>query len=100
MEANDINSKNIYTYDVDKSELKVIKYDLVISLVSWGYHYPIETYINYLKESSDKKTIFIFDVADEYISIQDVKKYFNKIDIIDKYLKKHNQIRLACSEII
>ena len=23
-----------------------------------------------------------------------------KIDIIDKYLKKHNQIRLACSEII
>ena len=100
LEANDISLKNIYTYDADKNELKVIKYDLVISLVSWGYHYPIETYIKYLKESSNEKTVFIFDIADEYVSIEDVKKYFNKIDIVDEYLKKHNQIRLVCSEII
>ena len=100
LEANDINLKNIYTYDADKNELKAIKYDLVISLVSWGYHYPIETYIKYLKESSNEKTVFIFDIADEYVSIEDVKKYFNKIHIVDEYLKKHNQIRLVCSEII
>ena len=100
LKANNLIEENIYTYDVEKHELKKIKYDLVISLVSWGYHYPLENYINYLKENSDEKTIFIFDIAEEFISINHVKKYFHEIKIVNKYLKKHRQIRLACKKII
>ena len=99
LEANNIKKDKINIYDVDKDELIDLKYDLVISLVSWGYHYPLETYIDYLKKNATNKTIFIFDIAVEYISIEDVKKYFNKIEIINRYQKKHQQIRLFCSEI-
>lgn len=100
LKKNKIFKNNIYTYDIDRDKLKVIKYDLVISLVSWGYHYPLDTYLKYLRKSSYDRTIFIFDIANEYISIKDVEKYFNNIEIVKEYLKKHKQTRLACSELI
>ena len=85
LKKNSINENSISTYDIDKDRLKEIKYDLVISLISWGYHYPLEVYINYLRENSNEETIYIFDIAEEYVSTEDVNKYFNKINIIKKY---------------
>ena len=100
LKKNNINQNSISIYDADKDKLKKIKYDLVISLISWGYHYPLEVYIDYIKESSSEETIYIFDIAEEYISTKDVNKYFKKINIIKKYSKKQKQTRLMCSEII
>ena len=100
LKKNSINENSISTYDIDKDRLKEIKYDLVISLISWGYHYPLEVYINYLRENSNEETIYIFDIAEEYVSTEDVNKYFNKINIIKKYSKKQTQARLMCTGII
>ena len=100
LQENNVIESNINTYDVDKNELKKIKYDLVISLLSWGYHYPLDTYIDYLKENSNNETIFIFDIAEEYVSAKDGNRYFKKIKFIKKYSKKQKQIRLMCTKII
>jgi len=98
--ANKVDEKNICIYDIDKDKLSEINYDLVISLVSWCYHYPLETYLSYLRQSTHNKTIFIIDIAEEFISIDYIKNYFNKIEVIKKYSKKHRQTRLACEKII
>ena len=90
LEANNIKKDKINIYDVDKDELIDLKYDLVISLVSWGYHYPLETYIDYLKKNATNKTIFIFDIAAEYISIEDVKKYSGQTLTLSYWAKGSN----------
>lgn len=39
-----------------------IKFDLITSYLSCGYHYPISTYKNLIKKHSDKNTILVFDI--------------------------------------
>ena len=75
-------------------------YELIISLFSMGYHYPIENYINVIKKCSTKKTKVIFDLSLEYNELNKVKEYFNKVVIIKKDDDvKQNYLRLLCSEI-
>ena len=52
-----------------------------------------EQYLKFLDQIIKKD----FDIAAEYISIEDVIKYFNKLEFINRYQKKHQQIRLFCS---
>lgn len=74
--------------------------DLCISLVSMGYHYPIENYIDLLRKITKSDTIFIFDIAEEYISIKKLKSYFNEIKIINhKSDTKHPRFRVCCKNI-
>ena len=54
----------------------------------------------YLKENSNNETIFIFDIAEEYVSAKDVNRYFKKIKFIKKYSKKQKQTRLICTKLI
>ena len=76
------------------------KYELIISLFSMGYHYPIENYIDIIKKNSTKITKVIFDLSVEYNELNDVKKYFNKVVVIKNDDKvKQNYLRLLCSEI-
>lgn len=94
--SNGIDSEKIFLFDFTNDKLPTKKYDLVISLISMGYHYPIENYLNYLKKNSTKNTVFIFDIADQFISFEDLKSIFEEIVIINKVLKKHSQTRVVC----
>ena len=77
------------------------KYDLVISLFSMGYHYPIDIYLDKLKKCTTKNTIIIFDLALEYNSLEKIKKNFETIKIIKEDANvKQNYIRLCCQGII
>jgi hypothetical protein len=63
-----------YTPESDFSQLNDI--DLVISLISWGFHYPIDTYIKLLEDVSKKDTILIIDIRNTHIeeSLEKLKK--------------------------
>ena len=50
-----------------------IKFDLIYSNRSYGFHYPIETYIDLIKNHSNKDTIVILDLWKETYTEQIAK---------------------------
>jgi len=46
MEMNGVPKKNIHLYDVDKGEFPEIKMDTILSITSWGWHFPLSVYAN------------------------------------------------------
>jgi hypothetical protein len=57
-----------------------LKYDLVLSIRSWGFLYPIEEYLADLIKITNEHTIFIADIHNKYLD--NLNKYF----LIDKKL--------------
>ena len=97
---NGFKTKQFQLVNADQNFVTKKKYELIISLLSMGYHYPIENYIDIIKKVSTKNTKVIFDLSMEYNELNKVKKYFNTIVIIKNYNEvKQNYLRLLCSEI-
>lgn len=95
---NGINNKKLKLFDVEKKIfIKPNSIDLVISLKSMGYHYPIDTYFNLLKKVSKKNTIYIFDISKKNQTIKKLKEIFKRVKIISKHKTKHPLIRVCCS---
>ena len=94
---NNINEDRINLLNVDqKIEIKT-KINLVISLKSMGYHYPVDTYIELFQNCCTAETIFIYDVGDNQYNEEYLKTFFDSIQII--YEEKTNNIlrRLCCT---
>ena len=94
---NGLSKEQIYIKNVDQEIMIDNKINLVISLKSMGYHYPIENYINLIKKTCSTQTAFIFDVFEEKYSLSDVLKYFNDAKIIYEEKSSHALKRLYCS---
>ena len=98
---NNIKESKLNLIDVDSDfYIKPKSIDLCISLVSMGYHYPLSIYLETIKEVSNENTVFIFDIATEYQDLDNVKKYFSKVEIIETVNSKHPRLRIACYNII
>ncbi len=95
---NNIDIDQIHLFDVDK-EIKISKkIDLVISLKSMGYHYPLEIYLELFKKTCTPDTTFIFDVSEGYFNENLFKKYFENSSIIYKEKSKHSLKRMFCTK--
>ena len=83
---------NIYDYDNDK--LPEEKFDIIISLFSMDYHYNFDIYSKYLKNSTHKKSVIIFDtIRPEYF-----RNIFKEVIILkDRIQKIHSSKRIMCS---
>jgi SAM-dependent methyltransferase len=61
-----------YTF-IDANNINIpknLKFDLIYSNVSCGFHYPLSTYYNVLKTHSDEKSLMIFDIHTRYLQEQ------------------------------
>ena len=92
---NDIESNCLYIFDVDKQFQINKKMDLVISLKSMGYHYPINTYIGLFKNCCTKDTIFIYDIGDNQYDENYLKTIFDDVKVIYEE-KTNNVLRRVC----
>lgn len=74
----------IHTYDADEKGTVFTdrKYDLVISLISWGFHYPISTYITEVVRQLSDHGILIIDIRTGTEGINELKQYFQQVEII------------------
>ena len=95
---NNININSIHTVDVEKDIEIHNKIDLVISLKSMGYHYPLDLYLKLFETCCDKDTIFIFDVTEGYYKESLFKNYFDIVDIIYEEKSIHSLKRLFCTK--
>ena len=93
---NNIENERIHLFDVEKPIKINQQFDLVISLKSMGYHYPLETYLDLFKKCCSPNTVFIFDVIDEYYNEKELTKYFYDIKIIYEEKSIHPLKRLYC----
>ena len=95
---NDIRPSSINTLDVEKDFKIDAKIDLVISLKSMGYHYPIDQYLKLFQNCCDENTSFIFDVSEGYYNESLFKKHFESVDIIYEEKSIHSLKRLLCTK--
>ena len=93
---NNIDKNHIFLFDVDKEILIENKMDLVISLKSMGYHYPLEIYIDLLRKCCNQDTIFIFDFSGGYYSEKLLDKYFQSNEVIYQEASIHSLKRVLC----
>lgn len=96
-----IDMNKIKLIDADKKNIINDKFDLVISLLSMGYHYPINQYLSFLKKNTHKNTVFIFDVAFENKEINKLSQLFKIVEIVKQSKEvRHNYIRVCCRELL
>ena len=95
---NDMRPSSINTLDVEKDFKIDAKIDLVISLKSMGYHYPMDQYLRLFQTCCDENTSFIFDVSEGYYNESLFKKHFESVDIIYEEKSIHSLKRLLCTK--
>ena len=93
---NGINKERIHLFNVDENIEIKNKIDLVISLKSMGYHYPINTYVELFRKCCTKDTVFIYDISDNQYDKKYLKTIFDNVKII--YEEKTNNVlkRVCC----
>ncbi len=67
------------------------KFDLIVSLISWGFHYPIATYLDQVYEKLAHSGVVITDVRRHGDGIALLQKKFGKIKIMFE-AQKHVRI--------
>lgn len=94
--GNEIDSDCVYLFDVEKQFQINKKIDLVISLKSMGYHYPINSYIELLRNCCTKNTVFIYDIGENQYDENYLKTIFDDVKII--YEENTNNVlkRVCC----
>ena len=62
---NGIKPNNIKLQEVNENCVILFKqkFDLVISLISWGYHYPVTTYLNQVYDLMNINGVLIIDIS-------------------------------------
>jgi SAM-dependent methyltransferase len=87
MDANEV--LNYKTIDLGKEKLNVKDHsiDLVISLLSCGYHYPVEEYLEQIEKWLSKDGKLIIDLREGTEGFNTVRHVFPNIDVISSYNK-------------
>ena len=93
---NSIEDQRINLFDVEKNMKINDKMDLVISLKSMGYHYPLGIYLELLKKCCTYETTFIIDASEDYYNEILSKNYFNIVQVIYEEKSIHSLKRLYC----
>ena len=58
------------------------KFDVVISLLSWGFHYPLETYLESVKDSLSDDSSLLIDVRNSTDGFKTLEEAFGVIPIV------------------
>ncbi|MDP3962767.1 MAG: glycosyltransferase [bacterium] len=92
LNANGVKEENIYTQEVSgPSFFPGKKFDLIISLISWGFHYPISTYLEEAYGALSNGGTMIVDVRKGTDGEKLLEEKFGEIDTIFEG-KKHKRI--------
>lgn len=63
------------------------QFDLIISLISWGFHYPVATYLKSAFDKLKTNGMIIIDVRKDSNGIEELKEEFKEVNIIKEFSK-------------
>ncbi len=91
--SNAVPASNIHTMEVseDSSIETGESIDLVISLISWGFHYPVSTYLERVHEILSPGGSLILDVRKDTGGVEEIEKKFGNTSVITDF-KKYQRI--------
>jgi SAM-dependent methyltransferase len=90
LEMNGVPARNIFLEEAEDNVLKFdAKFDLVVSLISWGFHYPLSTYLDQVYEKMNVGGVLILDVRKVPTSdpVEELRKKFGEVKIITESAK-------------
>lgn len=73
---------NFVLHDASKGFPTDNEYDLIISLLSCGYHYPVNTYLNGIIKTLSKNGALIIDIRIGSLDFQMLKTIFKTVIVI------------------
>jgi SAM-dependent methyltransferase len=84
--ANGVNPAQIHLLDAQPGFTfdKTHHFDLVISLISWGYHYPVETYLDQVYDRMNPGGHLILDVRKGHGGEDQLRSRFGNLQIISE----------------
>lgn len=90
--TNEIKEENIFLQEAteDNKILFNEKFDLIVSFISCGFHYPIETYLDQIYDKLNENGIFICDIrkgTDGLIKLNQKFKHVQEIKEKEKYFR-------------
>ena len=94
--ANNILDEQIFLNNAEEKIDINKKMDLVLSIKSMAFHYPLENYLDLLKRVCTKNTEFIFDISTERYQLDSLSQYFEKINVIYEEDSQHPLKRVHC----
>ena len=94
--ANNILDEQIFIKNAEEKIDINKKMDLVLSIKSMAFHYPLENYLDLLRRVCTQNTEFIFDISTERYQLDSLSEYFEKIDVIYEEDSQHPLKRVHC----
>jgi SAM-dependent methyltransferase len=94
LSAQGIAASKVHTVNVECDPLPDgVSFDVVLALLSWGFHYPINTYLDYVKEHLSPSGVIIVDCRQGTDGLDILRQTFT-INVISESSK---MLRLACT---
>lgn len=91
--SNGVAESALHTYEVSDESLQAIEgkqYDLIMSFLSCGWHYSIETYVELIKKTLKADGVLILDIRHNTGQLEYAMEHFNLVDtIINTAESKH-----------
>ena len=80
---NGVPRKNIRTTNIHSDPIPTDTcYDLILSLLSWGHHYPVATYLDYVRSRLAPNGVVILDIRRGTDGVERLSRCFRKLEVI------------------
>jgi SAM-dependent methyltransferase len=84
----------IYPIDLNLDTLPEDRFDLVLSLLSWGFHFPVDTYLEYITRHLAEAGVLIIDIRNQTDGLECLDRCFATRSI----LEDGKRTRLVCTK--
>lgn len=90
LEYNEVPAEHIYTHEAEEPFdcFGPARYDVITSFISWGFHYPIDTYLAQVRQSLKPDGVVIIDLRKDTDGIAALKTAFAHVEVIFEASKK------------
>lgn len=84
LNSNGISHQRIHLLEAnDRNEIGMdAPVDLVLSLISWGFHYPVDTYVERVHDLLSENGVVILDIRKGTDGIEVLRRTFAQVDVI------------------
>ena len=93
---NGLSSDRIFTKEISKNESinLMVNFDIIISLLSWGFHYPVDVYIDEVYNLLINGGILILDIRKDTDGMKILMNTFNNSPTIIKNSERYQRVAI------
>jgi len=94
LRQNGVNDKNLHTLDADEFDLSELKQvDLCLSMISWAFHYPLETYLDEVLNCLSEDGSLLLDFRNDTDQLDKARRHFEEDELIES-TEKYDRVIL------